>query len=598
MSAEHESELPIAVASPRAARRRGDGLFLTRNATCRPGSGRSSGRGADAGVVARAACPTVGFASIPFIGPVAGVEFGLPIDTPCRCDGHRGSGQLQVFEDPPDDCGVGQEGEYDHGPVRRTARALQGIDVQNPAQQLRPPQVNTPWSVGWWGSGCRGRGSRFGGCGRGGRGIRGRGGRRCRLRFGGPGRRGGQAVAESGPVGEDSVVSDQVLVGRGQQGGQAPQEGDGFQDDLGPALGRGPGTVQAVADAPVGVKGQAVQGEGGAQPVAAQALQAQPVVGRHGASGVQREALDPGTQGFGGGLPGPLVVGRWGGLPGKRSRRLWTWRPDGLGDGDAQGQLVWVLPGRFVLCLAESLPGQIADPGGQSQAQGGDIGIGGRRQGHEGQRPARGVGVLDEHSVGHQRVEVGIEVEDAAEALHEGHRPDLSAAQPKTPGAQSHPGAHRPQERPQHRTLEGPVGRQQVAHLPRKGQHPLAVAGFGQHPVYQVRGRVRRPARPAGRAQPALARERHQPLEPAVRAPKAGKTMCHDSAIQIAAELVSHERRVARARVAATAGVVQQFRQMASDDRVQGGPFRLAAPPARRQGPCRLARGSLEHQRR
>jgi hypothetical protein len=36
---------------------------------------------------------------------------------------------------------------------------------------------------------------------------------------------------------------------------------------------------------------------------------------------VQREALDPGAQGLGGGLPGPLVVGWRGGLPGKGSGR-------------------------------------------------------------------------------------------------------------------------------------------------------------------------------------------------------------------------------------------------------------------------------------
>ncbi len=588
---------------PPAARRLGNVLVLTQNAMCRRCSGRPSGRIADADVIARAVGSPVGITSVPCSRLLSGAAFGLPVDPPHGCDGHRGGGQLQVLEDPPHDRRVGQEGEDDQGAVGRAPGTLQCIDVQDPAQQLGPAQVNAPGVLGWWagGRGSRrmGRSIRCGGGGRAGRsGIRVHAGRRCHLRLAGPDRWGGQSVAEAGPVGEDAVVSDQVLVGRGQQGGQAPQEGDGLQDDLGPALGRGPGTVQAVADASVGVQGQAVQGEGGAQPVSAQALQAQPVGGGDGASGVKRESLDPGAQGLGGGLPGPLVVGWRGGLPRKGSERPWTRRPDGLGDGDAQRQVVGVLPGRVVLGLAESLPGQVADASRQPQAQGRDVGIGGRRQGHEGQRPARGVGVLQEHPVGHQRVEVGIEVEDAAEALHEGHGADLAVVQSQPPGTQPHPGRHGPQKGPQHQALEGPVGGQQVAHLPGERQHPLAVACLGQHPIHQVRSRVRRPARPAGWAQSPLARERHQPLEPAVRASQAGETVGQHAAIQVAVELVSHERWVARARIAAPAGVVQQIRQVAAHDRVQGGPFGLTAPPARRQRPRRLARGPLEHQRR
>lgn len=94
------------------------------------------------------------------------------------------------------------------------------------------------------------------------------------------------------------MVSDEVLVGGGEQGGQSPEEGHRVEQDLGPAVGRGPGAVEPVADAACGVEGEAVEGEGCPQAVAAELLEAVAVAGLDGACGMEREAPGPGAQGL------------------------------------------------------------------------------------------------------------------------------------------------------------------------------------------------------------------------------------------------------------------------------------------------------------
>jgi hypothetical protein len=61
----------------------------------------------------------------------------------------------------------------------------------------------------------------------------------------------------------------------------------------------GPRAPQRIDDLPVGAAGEALLGEGGAQSVAAEALESLPILGRHPAAGVEGEAGQLGSQGTG-----------------------------------------------------------------------------------------------------------------------------------------------------------------------------------------------------------------------------------------------------------------------------------------------------------
>ncbi|HZB77445.1 MAG TPA: hypothetical protein VE526_14530 [Solirubrobacteraceae bacterium] len=137
-----------------------------------------------------------------------------------------------------------------------------------------------------------------------------------------------------------------------------------------------------------------------------------------------------------------------------------------------------------------------------------------------------------------------VEIQSAPEALDDRHRarspgPDAIAARALPLEAQQHAHGHR-----EHRPRQPVIPREQVPQPVRQAQHPLAHGHPRQHSVDQPgRALGHAPAAAARAEAPPLARERHQPLERAFRAPQAREAVRQDPAGQEVAELLLHEGR-------------------------------------------------------
>lgn len=90
---------------------------------------------------------------------------------------------------------------------------------------------------------------------------------------------------------------------------------------------------------------------------------------------------------------------------------------------------------------------------------------------------------------------------------------------------------------------ERSIDRQAEAQHERKGQHPLAVGGFGQEIVDKVGRDVGHAPADTARAEPALAAEGDQALEAALGATQAGEAPRQKPAPEIAGELALDEGR-------------------------------------------------------
>jgi hypothetical protein len=138
---------------------------------------------------------------------------------------------------------------------------------------------------------------------------------------------------------------------------------------------------------------------------------------------------------------------------------------------------------------AESSPLEEArDPPGHPGDHPLDLGILGRREGMEAKSPVRPRRV---DAVDQQWVEVDVQVEGVAEALHEGDRTALAADYPpllERPPSQR--GEDRPNEDAQYRTRERRVVSEPVAEREGQREHPLPDGGLWQHTVHQVSGRI------------------------------------------------------------------------------------------------------------
>jgi hypothetical protein len=129
----------------------------------------------------------------------------------------------------------------------------------------------------------------------------------------------------------------------------------------------------------------------------------------------------------------------------------------------------------------------------------------------------RAIVVLRVPTVEREDVEVRVHRERLREPPHEHHRPTLHRAAE----ASALTAEDRLHEKPRHRRQHVLARRQKTHQLGRRRQHVLANRDLREHALHQVGRDVVHPPRAAARAQTSvLARERHRPLDVAVRAPK------------------------------------------------------------------------------
>lgn len=111
------------------------------------------------------------------------------------------------------------------------------------------------------------------------------------------------------------MVSDEVEVRDGDQGGHAPSQRDGLEQDCGLAVWGGPWPVEAMADASIRVDGEAVKEKERSEAIAAEPLQAGTVVSFDGASCMGRETVQLGAEGLMSvaivGLMVVVAIARW-----------------------------------------------------------------------------------------------------------------------------------------------------------------------------------------------------------------------------------------------------------------------------------------------
>ncbi len=220
-----------------------------------------------------------------------------------------------------------------------------------------------------------------------------------------------------------------------------------------------------------------------------------------------------------------------------------------------------------------------------------DLEVLGGRQGMEAQRAVR-TPLVD--AVEEQRVEVDVQVQRVAEALHEGDRAALAADHAPLPARTSAEGGEdSPHEDTQHGARERSIVGKAVAQPERKREHPLSHGHLGEDAVYQVCGRVGHASAATRRAEaPALAREGDDTVEPAVVAVHAHEAVGEDPAAQEAAKLALDE---ARHDAFARVGPGQEGLELRLDDAVEHALLRLSAGvviPSTPTIPVRRAEGS------
>ncbi len=152
-------------------------------------------------------------------------------------------------------------------------------------------------------------------------------------------------------------------------------------------------------------------------------------------------------------------------------------------------------------------------------------------------------------AVERQRVEVDVQVERVAEALHEG---DRAAAAVHDSEVLARATAQGPEDRAHVKREDGAaqagVIRHPQAQRPGQREHPLANGDLGQEAVDEVRSRVGHAASDARRAAAAaLAREGHEPVDAALRAAHPHEAEREQAALEVRAQLAHDEARDAAA---------------------------------------------------
>jgi hypothetical protein len=170
-----------------------------------------------------------------------------------------------------------------------------------------------------------------------------------------------------------------------------------------------PGPLQPVVESAVVSAGEAVEGNGAAGTVRAQALEALPVVGMGVGVGVKGEALEEGTA---------AARSRWESLRAFREGasegfgRLW-WATESCAWGRPSGKRAWQRASTFRATWRSSLATSLSEGGGSL---------------------SEGVARAVEDAVAHQHVEVGMEPQVPCQPLHEGDGAGLWAVNPQALG--------------------------------------------------------------------------------------------------------------------------------------------------------------------
>ncbi|MBK7585799.1 MAG: hypothetical protein IPI67_37135 [Myxococcales bacterium] len=186
-----------------------------------------------------------------------------------------------------------------------------------------------------------------------------------------------------------------------------------------------------------------------------------------------------------------------------------------------------------------------------------------------------------EHTVQSECVEMGIQSEVRADALHRGDGAALAALDAAVAHLVAIPAQHGVHERAAHGSKQLGVVREPRAQLERQRQDELPERGvIWQNVIHEVGGARRHAPAQASRAKGApLARKRHGLLLPAIAASEYRKSSRQDPAIDIALELGAYEAGQRRGE-AVLRGFVERA-QVFAHDPVQGARLR-PAPRIRR----------------
>jgi hypothetical protein len=147
--------------------------------------------------------------------------------------------------------------------------------------------------------------------------------------------------------------------------------------------------------------------------------------------------------------------------------------------------------------------------------------------------------VVREDPIDHERVDVHVQVQRAAEPLDDDHRPAAAIRDAVPPRALAQKPKHGTHVHGHHRPTEIVIPGEQVPQAVRDAQDPLPHRHVGKHVIDEMSRTLRHPsAAAAGTESPSLTREGHEPIVPAPVAVKAGESGRQAPAGQEVAELL------------------------------------------------------------
>jgi hypothetical protein len=149
-----------------------------------------------------------------------------------------------------------------------------------------------------------------------------------------------------------------------------------------------------------------------------------------------------------------------------------------------------------------------------------------------------------EHAVEDERVQVDVEIECPAEALHDDDGAAPRLPQPTRLGPRPQVALYRAEQHAGHCGAQVVAPGQGVADARRQGEHPLSDGYLGPDVIHEVRRALRHATPATGGTEPAaLAREGHEPLRAAACAAEAREPVGEPSTSQERVELVVDETR-------------------------------------------------------
>jgi hypothetical protein len=197
----------------------------------------------------------------------------------------------------------------------------------------------------------------------------------------------------------------------------------------------------------------------------------------------------------------------------------------------------------------------------------------------------RAVGLLVPDTLGDERVEVKVGVDERPRPLHRRHRAGLAVGDAALPCAATVERRHDPDEHAQHLGDQRLVAEQADPQPPRKRQRPLPVVDVvRQDVVHQVRGPARHASALARRAQASdFATERHEHLIPTRGALDPGEASLDDTTVEEPPEALFDVARQPVAVRRAIARVLQHGLEVVGDHPIERGRLRSSRPIALRQ---------------